>query len=58
MKRTVGKVNRRINVEIRNRFLKIKIIKNRKEKKWKKKEKKEGGNLYRTAKAQCRGRGL
>ena len=42
-KRTVGKVNKGINVKKYSWFkkLKIKIIKNRKGKKWKKKEKKE-----------------
>ena len=40
-------------------FLKIKIIKKRREGKWKKKEKrKKKGKLHRTAKAQCRGRGV
>ena len=38
-----------------NRLKKIKIMKERKEKKWKRKNK---GKLHRTAKAQCRGRGL
>ena len=49
-KRTVGKANKGINVEKYNTFLKIKIIKKRREKKKKK--------LHRTAKAQRRGRGL
>ena len=53
--RTVGKANRGINVEKYDRFLKIKTIKRRKEKK---KQKKKKGKLYRTAKAQHRGRSL
>ena len=57
--RTVGKANRGINVEKYDRFLKIKTIKRRKEKKTEKeKRKKKKGKLYRTAKAQHRGRGL
>ena len=44
-----------------NRFKKNKIIKKRKEEKKmeeERKKKKKKGKLYRTAKAQCRGRGL
>jgi len=55
-KRTVGKVNKGINVKKYSWFKKIKIIKKRKGKKWKKKEKK--GKLHRSAKAQQTGRGL
>ena len=55
-KRTVGKANRGIKVEKNNnRFKKIKSIKMR-GKKWKKKEKK--GKIHKTAKVQCRVRGL
>ena len=50
-KRTVGKANKGINVEKNNRFKKLKI-------KFKKREKKRKGKFARTAKAQCRGRGL
>ena len=39
-----------------NRFKKLKIIKKRKEKK--KEEERKKRKLHRTAKAQCRGRGL
>ena len=49
--------NKGINVEKYNRFLKIKIIKKRKEKNGRNKKEKKG-KLYRIAKAQCRGRGL
>ena len=57
--RTVGKANKGINVEKINRFkkLKIKIIKKRKEKKGTGEERKKG-KLHRTAKTQCRSRGL
>ena len=59
-KRTVGKTNKGINVK--KQVHDIKIIRNRKEKKWKKKGKRgkniKKGKLHRTAKAQCRGRGL
>ena len=49
-KRTVGKLNKGINVEnSNNRFKKLKL---------KKREKPKTGKLHRTAKAQCRGRGL
>ena len=48
--------------KIYSRFkkLKIKIIKKRKEKRRRRRKKKGGkkGKLHRTAKAQCRGRGL
>ena len=47
---TVGKASRGINVE--------KIILGLKIKKKKEKRKKKKGKLHRTAKAQCRGRGL
>ena len=49
-KRTVGKANKGINVEKYNRFNKLKLKKREKRKKKRK--------LHRTAKAQCRGRGL
>ena len=42
-----------------NRFLKVKSIKKRGgKKKWKKEKREKKGKLHRTAKAQCRGRGL
>ena len=41
-KRTVGKANKGINVEKYNRFLKIKIIKKRKEKNGRNKKEKKG----------------
>ena len=54
--------NKEIKVEKYNRLkkLKIKIIKKRKEKRRRRRKKKGGkkGELHRTAKAQCRGRGL
>ena len=47
-KRTVGKANKGINVEKIICFKKLKL----------KKEKRKKGKLHRTAKAQCRGRGI
>ena len=41
-----------------NRFLKVKSIKKRGEKKWKKEKRGKKGKLHITAKAQCGGRGL
>ena len=52
-KRTVAKANKGINVEKIIIGLKIKIKKERKGK-----EKKKKGKLHRTAKVQCRGKGL
>ena len=59
-KRTVGKSNKGINVEKYNRFKEIKILKKekRKENGRRKKKGRKKGKLHRTAKAQCRGRGL
>ena len=41
-----------------NRFLKVKSIKKRGEKKWKKEKRGKKGKLHRTAKAQHRGKGF
>jgi len=58
-KRTVGKANKGISIEKYNRFKKIKIIKKEKRVKTEEERKKgEKGEFHRTAKAQCRGRGL
>jgi len=56
-KRSVRKANKGINIEKYNSFktLKIKIIRKRKEEKWKKKEKRE---IPQNCKAQCRSRVL
>ena len=61
-KRIAGKANEGINVEKYNSFkiLKIEVIKKKKLKKKTEemRKKKKKGKLHRTAKAQCRGRGL
>ena len=60
--RVVGKANKGINVKkIGFKKVKIKTIKKREKRKKTDTERKKGtkkGKLHRTAKAQCRGRGL
>ena len=54
----MGKAKKGLNVEKYNRFLKIKIIKRRKEKNGRNKKERKKGRLHKIAKAQHRGRGL